>query len=208
MFAEHDRSAKVIHPSSFRNDCLRQLYYQFTDAEESDVVTKKISGGLQRIFDMGTWIHVYIQVLVWQAGVLEEAEAVVRSRKKRIGGRTDGIIKWEGERMVLEIKSIGSRGYPTIITKPKDDHEYQASVYASELGISKICYLYFNKDTAEIKIHIRPTHAAHVKNANEKIEELNYSIAKKVAPTKICRDFKSEAAKTCPFKTLCLTKKK
>lgn len=207
MFSDPPRSTKSIHPSSFKEDCSRQLYYEFTDAERTDSVTRKINGQTQRIFDIGTWVHVYIQVILWQAGVLEKSEVPVRSRKKRINGRGDGIIFFKGKRLLLEIKTINSFQVSKVKSKPLDHHEYQASIYASELGMEEICYLYVNKDTFEIITHILPVHASYVKLANEKIDDLNYSIEKKIAPTRICKDVNSHYAKTCPFKTLCFKKR-
>lgn len=208
VFAEPPRSRKKIHPSSLMDDCVRQMYYEFTDVEYSDPVTRKIDARLQRIFDTGTWWHIYIQVMLWEAGLLEQAEAPVKSRKKRLDGRADGILKHNGKRMLLEIKTIGSFQFPKVKFTPFDKHEYQASLYASELGIDEIVYMYINKDTSEIQIHVKPPNGKFVTMANEKIEELNEDIKNRTVPTRVCKDVNSAKAKDCPFKSHCFKSKK
>ena len=125
--------------------------------------------------------------MLWEAGILEAAEYPIVNKKKRIAGRADGIVKFQGKRHLLEIKTINSFQFPKVKYAPLSNHEYQASLYASEAGIDSVIYLYICKDTSEISVHVKPPKKSHVKNANEKIAELNLDIKNGHTPTRECQ---------------------
>lgn len=202
--AEGTRDTRKFHPSSLRHDCERQLYYSIGGFPFSDRVVNNIDGRVQIIFDLGHWFHSYIQAALYKAGILIEAEVPVVDKARFIGGRMDGKIHWLGEIMALEVKTMNSNRFRTGKLAPFEDNVYQNSFYAHHLGIKKILFLYFNKDTSEIAIHIRDTNTTMATLANEKIDHVLESIETKTPPERrVCTSKSSEKAVTCPFRTLC-----
>lgn len=201
--AEPPRRGKVIHPSSLMDECERKLFYEFSDVEPTESVKRKIDGRVQRIFDLGTWVHIYIQTLLYSAGVLLEAEVPVRDRKRRIRGHADGIILWLKKRMLLEIKTTNAMMFAKAKLYPFEKHQHQASIYAKVLGLDTICYLYFNKDTSDIHIHILPINEKYATLGFEKIDFVMESVKTEVSPKRTCKTIESPNAKNCPFKSHC-----
>lgn len=205
--AEGPRDKRKFHPSSLRRDCERQLVYLLGGSEYSDRIADFIDGRLQIIFDQGHWFHSYIQAALFKAGILIQSEVPVVDKARFIGGRMDGKIIWNGEVMALEVKTMNSFRFTKGKLAPFDDNVYQNSFYANHLGIKKILFLYFNKDTSEIAIHIRDTDTTMAKLANEKIDSVLNHIEDATLPRRVCTSKDVDQAKQCPFRTLCFTTK-
>lgn len=203
FLAEGERDMRKFHPSSLRHDCERQLFYFIGGTPYSDRVADGIDGRVQMIFDQGHWFHSYIQAVLHKAGILVQAEVPVVDKKRYIGGRMDGKVKWKGEIMALEIKTMNSFRFAKGKIAPFEDNVFQNSFYADHLGIDKILFLYFNKDTSEIAVHIKPTNKTFARLANEKIDHVLESIELDKPPRRTCKSKDSEKAVTCPFRTLC-----
>jgi hypothetical protein len=201
--AEPPRDKRKVHPSSLRRECERNMYYSLGGFAYSDRVADFIDGRLQLIFDQGHWFHSYIQSALYRAGILIQAEVPIVDKKRFIGGRMDGKIIWQGEVMALEVKTMNSFRFRTGKIAPFEDNIYQNSFYANHLGIKKILFLYFNKDTSEIAIHILKTNTTMATLANEKIDAVLHSIEIEKAPRRVCTSKDSDQAKKCPFRTLC-----
>jgi len=203
FYADKPRRKGVISPSSLRNECERKYYYYFTGAEETDEVVRDIDGRTQRIFDVGTWWHTYIQTALWKAGVLEKSEVRVRNRKTKVYGSTDGKIHFNKERMILEIKTMNSFTFAKGKHGVLDDHKYQATIYAKESDIHKICFIYLNKDTSEIKVHYHNVEEKTKKLIDNKINFIHNSVKNKKAPERVCESRKDKRACECAFRKLC-----
>lgn len=203
VYADLPRSKGKFHPSSLMDDCERRMYYEITGVPESDTISNKIDGRLQRIFDVGTWWHTYIQSCLWRAGILELSEAPVVNRKRKINGRADGVLRLS-KRTLLEIKTMNSFIYAKGKLKPFKKHESQAGVYAKELGIEQICFLYINKDTSEMVAHIVPVNKPLIKEAYDKMDGILDAVDEGYPPVREhCTSQNSAMAKACPYKTKC-----
>ena len=158
IMAPDKRAEGVFHPSQLLQGCPRQMAYDISGVTPSDHTKRRIGAALQRTFDVGTWYHIYVQNLLFQLDFLEGAEVPVVNKKKYLNGKADGVFKPEvfGERVVLEIKTMNSWNYQKAVFKPFKKHEFQASLYARELDIKKVLYLYINKDTSEMKDFLMP----------------------------------------------------
>lgn len=203
------RARNVFHPSQLMEDCPRKLTYDLMGVAPTDVRSRVISGSLQRVFDVGTWYHVYIQNILYQLGLLEQAEVPVVNPERYLNGKADGVFKKEvfGCKTVLEIKTMNSFIYGRAIFKPFKKHEFQASLYARELGAEKVLYLYINKDTSEIKQFLEPLNEEMLDTADKKMESIISHMKKETLPARKCSDKMCDAAIECPFSTLCFTKK-
>lgn len=203
-YAERHRSTKTFHPSGLKNECERKIFYEFTEDEPSDFIPRKIDGKTQRIFDIGTFFHTYIQSVLYKMGILLQSEVPVRSRSRKLDGRADGIIMWNKKKYVLEIKTMNSFSYAKGKLSATDSHIYQASIYADILNIDMILFVYINKDTCEITIHEVPINKKMVSLATEKMNLVLDSVKIGTAPKRECCASKTDSmANVCPYRTLC-----
>ena len=207
MYAERARTKGVFHPSGINTACERALFYEFTGEEESDEMMHRHSGQTLRTFDSGTWWHTYIQMLLWKAGILEKSEVRIRSKRRKLSGHADGILRLT-KRTLLEIKTMNSFSFARGKLKPFATHEVQAGVYATELEIEQICFLYINKDTSEICIHIVPVNKNLVAGAYDKMNTVLVAVKNDKLPKRtVCKTSSAAPAKVCAYCSLCFSTK-
>lgn len=208
VMAPARRAKGVFHPSQLLDGCERQMYYDLTGTAPSDTPPRGVDGKLQRIFDLGTWHHLYVQSILYELGLLERAEVPVVNKEKYLSGSADGVFKPEvfGERVVLEIKTMNDFQFKKAVFKPFDKHEFQASIYARELGIRKVLYLYINKNTSEMKEFLVDVNADQLELADRKMNRVIKAVKTKTVPERACGDRFCEQASGCPFATLCFKK--
>lgn len=210
VMAPDKRSKGVFHPSQLLQGCARQMAYDIMGTTPSDKVRRKTGAALQRTFDVGTWYHIYMQNLLYQLGLLEAAEVPVVNKERFLNGKADGVFKKEvfGERVVLEIKTMNTWNYGKAVFKPFKKHEFQASLYARELGIKKVLYLYINKDTSEIKDFLMPINEEELAEADKKMDKVINSVKSGTIPDRpsACSDRLCDLAIDCPFASLCFKK--
>ena len=155
------RRGFVFHPSQITRDaCPRKLQIEFlTNAIGNNwiVGAKPIDGRLRRIFDNGTMTHRRLQKYLKDMSAFPEygvnlvqEEAPIFEPIYRIGGHTDGIIEINGERFILEIKTINSYGFNKL-KEPYAKHVDQAHLYMYCTGIKKALFFYEDKNTQKVK---------------------------------------------------------
>lgn len=205
VMAPDVRAKGVFHPSQLMDGCARMMYYELLGKKPSDDVGAKFSGAIQRVFDVGTWYHLYIQNILYNIGYLEQAEVPVVNKEKYLNGKADGMFKESvfGEKVVLEIKTMNNWNFSKAIFKPFKKHEFQASLYARELGAKKVLYLYINKDTSELREFLMPLSEEQLELADKKMEKVISSVKEGVPPRRTCSDKLCDRAITCPFATMC-----
>lgn len=199
------RAKGVFHPSQLMDSCSRADVYSLMGTPPSDIVSRGISAALQRTFDVGTWYHLYLQNILYVAGVLEQAEVPVISKKGFINGKGDGVFKEEvfGEKVLLEIKSMNSFMFAKAVWKPFKKHEFQASIYAKELEINKILYLYVNKNTSEMREFLMDINGEMVETAYKKMSTIIKLVEDKKLPPRTCTEKICDKALQCPYASLC-----
>ena len=89
------------------------------------------------------------------------------------------------------------------IFRPFKKHEFQASLYARELGAKKVLYLYINKDTSELRDFLMPLNEEQLAIADKKMQTVIDGVKEGTPPKRSCTDKFCDAAITCPFATLC-----
>lgn len=210
VMAPDKRAVGVFHPSQLLDGCERQMAFDLKGLAPTDKVVRNIGGALQRTFDVGTWYHIYMQSILYRIGLLEQAEVPVINRERFINGKADGVFKEEvfGEKVVLEIKTMNNWSFSKAAFKPFKKHEFQASLYARELGAKKVLYLYINKDTSEIRDFLMPINEEQLAVADKKMNEvIEYVKGESAIPKRICSDVLCDNALNCPFATLCFEDK-
>jgi CRISPR/Cas system-associated exonuclease Cas4 (RecB family) len=147
-----------LHPS-FVAGCPTAAAYQVLGFRFGSLA---ISLGLLRIFDTGTAIHRLLQGQLLHAGLLVPqtgggVEVPISLKRLRLVGSADGLIVASvyGRLVVLEIKSINSNSWRSL-SEPKPEHKIQGACYVMALQevfpeIESVAFLYYAKDTAEIK---------------------------------------------------------
>lgn len=205
VMAPDKRAKGVFHPSQLLTACPRQMTYDLMNMAPSDRIAPHIGPELQRVFDVGTWYHVYMQNILYQIGLLEQAEVPVVNKEKYLNGKADGVFKEEvfGEKVVLEIKTMNSWTFQKAVFKPFAKHEFQASLYARELGAKKVLYLYINKDTSEIRDFLMPINEEQLAQADKKMADVISHVKAGSLPKRTCTDRDCENAWACPFASLC-----
>lgn len=205
VMAPDCRAKGVFHPSQLLDGCKRSMYYELAGESPSDFTPKKFTGTIQRVFDVGTWYHIYMQNILYNIGYLEQAEVPVINKEKFLNGKADGVFKEEvfGEKVVLEIKTMNNWNFSKAIFRPFKKHEFQASLYARELGAKKVLYLYINKDTSELRDFLMPINEEQLAIADKKMQAVIDSVKEGTPPKRSCEDKLCDAAITCPFATLC-----
>lgn len=205
VMAPDKRAKGVFHPSQLLDGCVRQMTYEILGTEPTDAKLRSIGAELQRTFDVGTWYHIYMQAILYSIGWLEQAEVPVVNKEKYINGKADGVFKKEifGEKVVLEIKTMNNWNFTKAIFKPFKKHEFQASLYARELGAKKVLYLYINKDTSEIREFLEPINEEQLAIADKKMGKVIEHVEDKKLPPRKCGDKFCDDALACPFSSLC-----
>lgn len=158
-----------------------------------------------RVFQNGHDVHARIQRIIEQMGVGMESEVRIDHDDPPIKGHADGVLVWEGRKILLEIKSCSDDVFINRLKfkKPKEEHFAQANIYAWVLGIDTIFIVYENKNTQEVKFFEVPAN----KEAAEKIVEswrLQYKVFKDGELPK--RPYKpgSPTCAGCDLKTHCM----
>ncbi len=144
----HFRSIGTVHPSSAHR-CRLKLYYDVLAEMESE---EEISPELQFIFDVGHAIHATIQKSLHRAlpGGFTEEVTVDLPESFIENGHADGVVEQPDHTYVIEIKTISGDGYDKL-SKPKEEHILQASIYCRALNVPFMCFLYVNKATGAMK---------------------------------------------------------
>lgn len=200
MYATTERRTDKVHPSSIATDCSRKVYYDLTKAPVTNI--KVVPKQLQRIFDVGHFYHSYIQARLYETKLLQAMEVPVISEEYFISGKADGVLKWHGQEVIVEIKTINSFGFGAL-KAPTESHYIQASIYAELLGVDYILFLYINKDTSGIKEYYVKKSEAFIEEAFDKIADIKYHMRKETPPERECDSINCAQAKTCPYKNHC-----
>lgn len=119
----NDRAIDVNAPSQIFG-CMRANYYARIGVESKENVDPR----LMRIFGNGDHVHLRLQEYLLDSGMLLLDEVPVLNKTYNIQGHTDGVLDINGEKIVLELKSINSHGFANLKTA-REDHVHQAMTY-------------------------------------------------------------------------------
>lgn len=140
---------ELFHPSAI-GGCIRRMWFSAYQAPENaspnagDLLKSHIT------FEIGTYIHVLIQNLCEQAGLLVEREIAINNVELKTLGHADGKLKIDGKFYLFEIKSINDAGFSRL-KEPKPEHVGQMHLYMKALGLKRGILLYINKNTSLVK---------------------------------------------------------
>lgn len=206
VYAPAPRAGRKIHPSTLRSDCTRRIVYELSGVRPTD--RPHIEPKTQRTFDTGTFWHTYLQSKLLESGRLVRMEVPVVSEELMINGRADGLLEFTVAAtevlVLLEIKTINSYGFGRL-SGPMEHHLFQASIYATILGVKKILFLYVNKDTSELKEYLVPVDLEMFNEAVEIITEIKEYLAAEELPDRVCDARTCKRAQGCDYRTHCFS---
>lgn len=233
-FLQEKRTTGCFHPSEFSTDanpCRRKMYFDYGEAPvDPTYVNFTADNRMQRLVDLGTLAHLYVQYSLYQQGILKDFEVEVVSEEHGISGSMDGVVEfyghddlgkfYEAEDMALEVKTINDYGFKSL-RYPKIEHIKQASIYSVILKYKRICFVYYNKNTSELKIFVVDVHTNYVAdffnlakgviseyNTNKKISRSSDISNHTNLPDRVCPKRSSPKAMECKYAGYCFNHNK
>ena len=217
------KPSRRYKPSSL--NCLRSMYYQITGADldkqqqkSSDFFGicesgtdrhKRIQYAITRMKDFGVDCE-YIDVETFikdnniENLVIEskdDFETKVYDSKRNIIFLCDGLLKYNGELYILEIKTESS--YKWLDRSYVDDkHRNQAYTYSLELGVDKILFLYENRDVCTKKPYILTVTKENTDYIENRIETCDDYVRNKLVPP-VESDITPRICQYCDYRTQC-----
>jgi hypothetical protein len=139
--------------------------------------------------------------------VKDTTEFEIKNENPPIFGYGDGIITWNNEEVVLEIKTVANEGfeYRKNTGKAKKDHIFQILIYMKILGYQRGIILYENKNNHEllpILVEVNDYYREYLNNAFEWMKVVRASWMKNELPIKNYRS-NSKICKVCPVQKEC-----
>lgn len=228
-FAQESRGTGCFHPSEISTEanlCHRKLYFQKANVRKDvTFVPFTADNKMQRLCDLGTLKHLYVQENLQRRGILIDMETPVRDPSIGIDGKADGEVAFYGsddlgefydEDMILEVKTINEYGFKAL-RKPKPEHIKQASLYGGVLKYKRICFIYYNKNTSELKIYVAEVDYKYFNDfcetAREIIKLYNSNVRKSRStevekhgadiPMRVCGSMTVQRATDCAYRDFC-----
>lgn len=200
------RKKKTFSPSSLvygNGKCPRYWFYAFEGAEFSDDADAYAVANMSN----GTMSHERIQKAMLDAGIMIEDEVKVISNDPPIFGFADGMLEWEGEEVVAEIKTMReeSFAYRKASNKAPSYHLEQIILYMKILKKSKGVLIYESKNSHElhiIPVEVSDDYIKWVDKSFEWMRAVRKMWEEKTLPMKPYRS-NSKVCKGCPVKDLC-----
>jgi CRISPR/Cas system-associated exonuclease Cas4 (RecB family) len=197
---------KTFAPSTIafsHGECPRYWYIAFTGANFTD--NADAYGGAN--MTAGTKSHERIQEAMGNADLLVESEFKITSNDPPIFGYGDVVLKWGGEDLLGEIKTMPNEGfeYRKAAGKPKTGHLIQLLIYMKIMKRERAVLIYENKNNHEllvIPVVLNDYLKGWVDRAFDWMREVRSAWEKKELPTKNYRS-NSKICKTCPVRATC-----
>lgn len=203
-FNHDDPATKhYYHPSSI-GQCQRKLAYRHYGAPTNGATAPQDLVKSHLIFEIGTYAHVMVQNLLQAAGLLAAREIPLRDDKLRIIGHADGKLRFAPkDEHLLEIKTINARGYSKLY-EPKQEHQMQVGVYMGLLDLDATTFLYYDKDSAELKEFTYPFDRRRWENElKPRILRFHESIESRKLPAREGSDPKKFPCAWCEYSSVC-----
>lgn len=205
MINARPRKEGVFHPSTLETDCPRMLWYDINKVTKSDVKKNIHSPKTLITFDQGTWFHLYAQINLLRTGVLKKFEVQIEDEEWKISGHMDGKINLidvsnEEHDEGLEIKTTNSNMFRKASYGVFEKHKKQAFLYGHFGKLKVVRFLYFNKDTSDMKEFREPL---DYKFIDPMLKKMSTILEADKAPERTCPTSTCQAAMGCPWRTYC-----
>ena len=206
---------KTFAPSTIaygHGECPRYWYIAFEGAEFDDSADAYAAANMTS----GSLSHDRIQKAMIDAGIVkvftndkgeQTTEFKIISNDPPIFGYGDGILNWDNQEVVLEIKTMPSEGfeYKKMSKKPKAGHLIQLLIYMKILKHEKGVLIYENKNNHELlvlPVKVNNYYIKWVDQAFDWMRAVRKAWENKTLPEKNYRS-NSKICKSCPVKRTC-----
>lgn len=142
------------------------------------------------------------KALSWYVDRYNSAETLVYNKRTKSRFKADGIVKFNGEYYILEIKTENAKKYGSHnkTLEPHDKHKLQGTFYGISFKIDKVMFLYENRDSCATFVTIfEITKQFKNKVMNLIDETIKYGDGGWVAPRTISKD----ECRYCPYRIRC-----
>lgn len=183
-------------------DCLRKLWFRHFDAPTDPVnMHDAVQGYFMR--EMGSQMHMVIQVLLIKAGVLHKREVRIKPPGTCVSGFSDGKARFdqEGPRL-LEIKTIGDNRLRLLGDKPADYHVAQGRLYQADHPIP-LSLLYVTREACLLKEYEVPYDADAVRRALIRPHRYKKLVESRQLPVREGENLHAPPCRFCPYTQLC-----
>lgn len=187
--APRDRPRRPgIHPSELSTtDCDRRVAYTVMGQEEKE----NVDPTLRRIFDVGHVFHHVLQTALYQAyGKEFRDEVPIHNKGLQMVGNCDGVLGDIG----FEFKSISDNGHKKL-RKAKPEHEQQGVLYAANLNLTSVHYIYANKETGVMTAYAVSLNRDLWQKMAARSTRIIRSVESGVLPSRITSDYVCEKCK-------------
>lgn len=172
-----------------------------------------------KLMRRGTDDHAFIQSVLIHMGLMTEQDLEGNKHiwfpDKLISGHPDGILTFDnGERVLLELKTINGRGYQ-YIREPKKEHFYQAQGYIRfldlqyKIHLTGVIFIYINRESDDMGfkpfwIDRDDTVGDLIENKLAKMKQyLELGEIAPIPPGYNPEDDTNYDCKYCPFREIC-----
>lgn len=145
---KQEMADSVTFAPSYLLSCKRQVYFKKTKEPESN----PIETHSYIKFEMGNSVHISIQEILKKIGIYEEGEVfkTIEWNGLTFIYRIDGKLNIDGNKSIIEIKSVYAAGYNSIEKEAKPEHELQLLMYMIFEKITNGTLLYIGRDNGFI----------------------------------------------------------
>lgn len=197
---------KSFAPSTIaygHGECARYWYLAFEGGTFEDYADAFAGANMTN----GIKGHERIQQAIRDSGILVQDEFKITYEDPPIFGFGDAIVDWEGEELLLEIKTAMQEGfeYRKKSRKAKTGHLVQLLIYMKILKKARGVILYENKNNHEllaIPVEVNDYYRGWVDQTFEWMRTVRKAWEDKKLPTKNYRS-NSKICKTCPLRAVC-----
>lgn len=194
---EKEEKERVRFHVSESGKCPRAIFFRFKRAPKKELEAEKL-----RVFEFGNHIQQIILRPLVSLGLVETTEVSIPPQQI-ISGRADIILSINGERYVVDIKSISGRMNLARMEKPLPDHYEQVQLYLHFFKIKKGILLYVNKDTQELKEFIFDYDSQLAEELLKRFENLKIKIESNIVPGRLTDYPINWQCRNCEYREIC-----
>ena len=197
---------KSFAPSTIaygHGECARYWYLAFDGGEFQDYADAFAGANMTN----GTKSHERIQQAIQDSGIMIDSEFKITYDDPPIFGFGDNLVEWEGEELLVEIKTAMQEGfeYRKKTRKAKLGHIIQVLIYMKILNKTKAVIVYENKNNHEllaIPVKLNDNYVKWTNEAFDWMRNVRKAWEERTLPKKNYRS-NSKICKTCPLATVC-----
>lgn len=124
-----------------------------------------------------------------------------------ITGHSDGVIRWNLEEMLLELKSANTRGFNEFLKNgPPKYYSDQIQMYLFFSGLKKALLLYQNKDSSKKHQMVIDRDDSRIAILRSKVAAYRNGMDKNQAPDRVCVSSDCPRAQQCQLREICFQK--